>query len=165
MIERARTREQLEQVKALLLAYADWLDAHDPKGADRCFQGLDREVEALPGSYAPPDGTLLLATQAGRAIGCIALRKLDAGVCEMKRLYVRPDFRGGGVGQRLVDALLEEAKRLGYGRMRLDTLPYMGAAVALYRAYGFRDIPPYNDSPVEDTLFLELDLSHARRAG
>jgi len=125
---------------------------------DLCFQGFDGEVASLPGPYAPPRGALLLARVDGADAGCVALRPLDAETGEVKRLYVRDVYRGRGVARALVDALLVRARAARYRRLRLDTVPSMQAAQALYRSYGFREIAPYTDNPVPGALFLELDL-------
>jgi putative acetyltransferase len=122
------------------------------------FQGFDRELAELPGAYAPPKGALLVARADGAAAGCVALRPLDETTCELKRLYVRRAHRGRGVGRLLVASILEEARRRGYRMMRLDTVPGMEAAQALYEQLGFREIAPYTDNPVEGTRFLELEL-------
>lgn len=122
------------------------------------FQGFDRELAELPGAYAPPEGALLVARADGAAAGCVALRPLDETTCELKRLYVRRAHRGRGVGRLLVASILEEARRRGYRIMRLDTVPGMEAAQALYEQLGFREIAPYTENPVEGTRFLELQL-------
>lgn len=139
-------------VRSLFEEYAASLDT------DLCFQGFAEELAGLPGDYAPPGGRLLLALKDGQTAGCIALRPLNTGVCEMKRLYVRPAFRAHGIGRALVDRLIHEARSAGYQHLRLDTLPSMTGAQALYRRLGFREIAPYYDSPVEGTVFLELQL-------
>ena len=127
-------------------------------GIDLCFQGFERELASLPGEYAPPAGRLLLAWTNGQPAGCVALRRIEEGLCEMKRLYLKPAFRRGGSGRLLTRTLIGEARAIGYHRMRLDTLPVMRAAVELYRSLGFRDIPPYRHNPIEGALYLELDL-------
>ena len=132
-------------------------------GVVKCLDDFEREVASLPGAYSPPGGRLLLAVadgsaRAGDAIGCVALRKLEQDTCEMKRLYVRPEFRGQGAARNLVEGLIGEARSSGYRRMVLDTLPSMEAAHKLYRTLGFREIPPYPKNPIPGALFFELSL-------
>jgi putative acetyltransferase len=135
-------------------------------GIGVCLQGFDQEVATLPGSYAPPEGRLLLAVRAGEVAGCVALRALEPAGCEMKRLFVRPAYRGLGVGRLLVDQVIREARSAGYDRICLDTLPSMTNALALYERLGFREIAPYRNSPLQGAVYLELALgrpeSHAR---
>jgi len=124
-----------------------------------CFQNFDKELAELPGDYAPPDGRMLLATYEGQLAGCVALHKLDGAICEMKRLYLRPKFRGKGLGRVLAETVIHQARQIGYKRMRLDTVePMMKDAVAMYRRLGFKEIAPYRPNPISGTLYLELEL-------
>lgn len=144
---------QLEAVRALFLDYAQSL------GFSLCFQGFDEELRTLPGMYAPPRGRLLLAMEGDAPAGCVGLHEWNAQIAEMKRLYVRPAFRGRGLGRILTDAALADARALGYRSIRLDTIPtLMQPAIALYRELGFREIPPYRDNPIPGALYLELHL-------
>jgi GNAT superfamily N-acetyltransferase len=144
---------QIEQARALFLEYAQSL------GFSLCFQNFDKELAELPGDYAPPSGRLLLAEFEGEVAGCVALHKFEPGICEMKRLYLRPKFRGKGLGRALAKIIIAEAQKLGYQRMRLDTVePVMKDAVAMYRQLGFREIAPYRANPMPGTLYMELDL-------
>ena len=127
-------------------------------GVDLCFQGFAEELAGLPGRYAPPGGGLWLAVERGEAAGCVALRSLGDGTAEMKRLYVRPEHRGRGVGRRLVEHALSAAAALGHRRIVLDTLPSMGAAIEMYRALGFAPVEPYYANPVPGALFLGMPL-------
>ncbi len=145
--------EHIEQARDLFREYGKSL------GFSLCFQSFDEELKNLPGAYGLPSGRLLLARYADHAAGCVALRKLETGICEMKRLYVRPADRGLGLGRMLVERVIAEARAAGYQRMRLDTIESaMKDAVALYRQIGFREIAPYSAVPIESALWMELPL-------
>lgn len=151
-LRRAETTEDYALARTLFREYADSL------GFDLSFQHFERELATLPGDYAPPNGCIVLATLDEAVAGCVAVRPHAEGVCEMKRLYVRPAFRGRGAGRDLVWAALREARARGYRRMRLDTVPGMESAIALYRTLGFRAIEPYRENPIPGALYLERDL-------
>src|SRR5437667_3115306 len=149
-IVRAHSLDDIKGARSLFREYAAWLEI------DLCFQNFEKELSELPGDYAPPDGRLLLVFVNKALAGCIALRKIGEGVCEMKRLFVRPDFRGKSLGRKLVAAIIREATDIGYQRMRLDSLPpKMGDAIALYRSMGFNEIGSYYQNPVPGAIFME----------
>ena len=148
--------EHLAEIRRLFEEYAAALDV------DLAFQGFAEELAGLPGTYAPPGGRLLLAREDGRTVGCVAVRPMEPGVAELKRLYVRPDFRSSGWGRLLSERAITEARDAGYRRLRLDTLPSMHGAGRLYGSLGFVDIPPYRYNPVAGARFLELDLTAPR---
>jgi len=149
----ATTEHDLEQVRILFVEYACLF------AEALCIQNFDRELEALPGQYAPPVGALLLARDADAAAGCVALRRLDAGCGEMKRMYVREAYRGAGLGRHLAEAVIEEARKRKYGRIVLDTLPKLAPAIALYRDLGFRETGPYLACPTPGAICFELKVS------
>jgi putative acetyltransferase len=153
IIRQAENEADISAAREIFREYEAWL------GLDLCFQGFEDELKNLPGKYSPPQGRLHLASLGDEVAGCIALRPLEPGICEMKRLFVRDNFRGERVGQQLIDGVLTAAREIGYERMRLDTFPpKMGKAVQLYRAYGFNEIEPYYDNPNPGVLFMELKL-------
>ena len=144
---------EIDQARELFREYEAWLNL------DLCFQNFENELAELPGAYAPPGGRLLLALDDNELAGCVALRRLNDNVCEMKRLFLRPQFHGRGLGRELAERIIEEGRALGYQKMRLDTLSeQMGSAIRLYRALGFREIAPYYKNPVPGALFMELRL-------
>lgn len=147
----AAASDQVEIARSLFREYQKSL------GIDLCFQNFERELAELPGAYSPPDGELFLAF-AGTPAGCVALRPLTDGNAEMKRLYVRPEHRGTGLGRRLAETVIDAARLRGYRALRLDTLPQMQEAIALYRRLGFVEIAPYTPNPVPGALFLQLAL-------
>jgi len=159
LLEQADSTGKIDLAREMFREYAVQL------GVDLCFQDFQHELRDLPGKYAPPAGRLLLAYDFSdgkkKAAGCGALRQLDSVTCEMKRLYVRPEYRGFGFGRTLAESLIAAAREIGYAAMRLDTLPSMHEAHELYRLLGFREIPPYYASPVPGNFFLELNLAAA----
>ena len=149
----AESAQQIASIRELFLEYAQSL------GFSLCFQSFDKELAELPGDYAPPEGRLLVATSDCGAAGCVALHKIDRDTCEMKRLYVSPQFRGKGLGKALAEHVINEARLIGYKKLRLDTVePVMRTAVSMYRQLGFREIAPYRPNPIEGALYMELEL-------
>ena len=152
-ILQAETDLQIAETRRLFREYEAWL------ALDLCFQGFEEELAALPGKYAMDDGRLLLACSDEQIAGCIALRKLDEGICEMKRLFVRQGFRGQKIGNHLIERIIADAHEMGYSKLRLDTYPQkMAKAVSLYETHGFREIAPYYKNPFDGVLFMELSL-------
>lgn len=151
---RAALPEEMTVVRELFREYQVSLNV------DLCFQSFDEELASLPGKYAPPQGAILFAeSEHGVIHGVVAMRALDPFTAEMKRLYVRPSAQGMGLGRALAEALIDTARRRGYSRLRLDTLPFMESAISLYRRLGFVEIEPYTANPIAGTLYLELPLS------
>ena len=152
VIYRKAVPGDIPAVRSLIRQYLETLDL------DLCFQGIDEELASLPGKYAEPDGALIVAIADGEACGCVALRSLGSGVCEMKRLYVADGSKGLGLGRGLVAAIIAEARAKGYATMRLDSLERMSAALGLYRFFGFRETAPYVYNPIEGAVFMEKNL-------
>ena len=152
-IERAGTPEQIEAVRNLFREYSE------TPGVSVCVTGFAEEIASLPGAYAPPDGVLLLATVEGESAGCVALRRIASDAGEIKRLYVRPDYRGEGLGRMLVEEIIGEAFATGYDRLCLDTLPSMRSAIKLYESYGFTAVAPYLPEPTPGALCFDLRLT------
>lgn len=149
----AEDAASFEDARKIFREYEKWL------GLDLCFQGFEEELRTLPGKYAPPDGRLILAYKDGELAGGIALRKIGDGICEMKRLFLRENARGSGIGRLLVEKIIKEARIIGYEKMRLDTFPpKMGKAVKLYESHGFYEIPPYYENPYDGVLYMEKIL-------
>ncbi|HUN80297.1 MAG TPA: GNAT family N-acetyltransferase [Phycisphaerae bacterium] len=142
----------LADIRVLFREYAESLGFH------LCFQDFDREMAELPGKYTPPEGRLLIAKWSGRIAGCVAMKQLGDGICEMKRFYVRPELRGKGIGQAVAKAIIEESRLAGYARMRLDTVPSMQSAIRIYESLGFKDTEPYVYNPVPGVRYLELQF-------
>lgn len=147
--------DRVAESKALIQEYAESL------GFDLCFQNFDQELDGFPGQYGPPEGRLFLALAENKPVGCVGLRPFEKGICEMKRLYVKPDFRKRKVGRRLVEAVINAANIIGYEVMRLDTLPAMESANLLYRSLGFRQIRSYRHNPIKGAIYMELPLVSA----
>jgi len=143
--------DDLDQVKSLFSEYATCIDLS--------FQDFAGELAALPGEYAPPSGCILLARDETEAVGCVALRRISEDICEMKRLYVKPTFREKGVGRKLSESVIGEARARGYRIMKLDTLPSMREALRLYESLGFRKTTPYRFNPIKGAVFMQLDLT------
>ncbi|MFX0041925.1 MAG: GNAT family N-acetyltransferase [Candidatus Hodarchaeota archaeon] len=151
-IEQVTSKERIEQVSELFIEYANYLNI------DLDFQNFNKELESLPGDYSLPGGCILLAFYKNELAGCIALRKFEKGICEMKRLFVRSIYRGKGIGKALSEKIINIARELGYINMRLDTLPFMKEAITLYLSLGFKEIDPYRYNPYEGAKFFELKL-------
>lgn len=152
-IIQAESPAQIAQARELFVEYGKSL------GFDLCFQSFDQELAGLPGDYAPPDGRLMLAEYESQSAGCVALHRIDGSVSEMKRLYLRPQFRGKGIGRALVEQVIAAAREAGYSSIRLDTVePVMKNAVALYRLLGFQEIAAYRKNPIPGALYMELKL-------
>ena len=157
-ILQAESPQQIAHIRELFLEYARSL------GFSLCFQNFDAELAALPGDYAPPGGRLFLLTRGGEPAACAALHRIDEEVCEMKRLYVRPQFRGKGLALDLANRIIAEAREIGYKKLRLDTVePVMTTAVAMYRRLEFREIPPYRANPMARALYMELELREEQK--
>jgi len=152
IIQEVTSTMELDMMRDLFREYEKFLQV------DLCFQGFEQELANLPGKYAPPDGALLLALMNEQPVGCVALRKLEENICEMKRLYVKPQGRGTGLGKKLAEQIITIARQRGYMLMRLDTLKTLTEAVSLYQRLGFRQVPPYYDNPLPGALYWELDL-------
>ena len=149
---RPATSADVPNVRAMLREYVDWI------GLDLAFQEIDAELDGLPGEYAPPRGALFVAVEGAVYLGMIALRPIDRTIAEMKRLYVRPEARGRGLARQLIARLCDEARRLNYTEIRLDTLPKMGEAQAIYETHGFVDIEPYYETPIAGTRFMSKKI-------
>jgi ribosomal protein S18 acetylase RimI-like enzyme len=148
----AQKQDHYQKARELFLQYADSL------GFDLEFQGFSQELATLPGNYAPPEGCILLAEDSGYFVGCVALRPLEDKICEMKRLYVKSDYRGRGMGRMLGCSVIDRARGTGYEKMRLDTIATMKEARSLYYSLDFRNINAYRYNPVDDASYMELEL-------
>lgn len=152
-IRQARTKTEIEEVRRLFREYESFLDV------DLCFQSFEEELAGLPGKYTPPDGGLLIAVGGERTVGCVAVRRLSPEICEMKRLYVKPEARGTGLGRALARQIVETAKGIGYSKMRLDTLDKLRTARRIYTSMGFKETIPYYENPIPGVVYMELALS------
>jgi ribosomal protein S18 acetylase RimI-like enzyme len=155
VIKELENYQATEPIKTIFLEYAQSLNV------DLCFQSFEEELADLKKLYAPPQGCILVATNDENLVGVVALKKIEESVCEMKRLYVKPDFRKFGVGRMLVKLLIERAKEKGYAKMKLDTLTILEPAIALYKSFGFGETTAYYHNPLADVVYMELDLLHA----
>ena len=151
-IVKVKTSEQIKEIRQLFLEYEEYLCV------DLCFQSFEEELSKLPGDYAPPEGRLLLAVDGDQVVGCVALRKLSEGICEMKRLFVREKCRGKGIGRKLAQEIISVAKSIGYSLMRLDTLSKLNEAIGLYNSLGFKKTDSYYNNPLPGVVYWELDL-------
>lgn len=152
-----------EEVGELFKEYTDMLIEGDSTFREYLdIQNYDQELEHLEWKYGMPEGRLYLVYYDGKLAGCIGLRKLDEARCELKRLYVRPAFRGKKIGEKLMDMILKDARSIGYSAMLLDTLPFLKSALKLYQGLGFYEIPSYNDSPLDTTIYMKLDLNEVK---
>jgi putative acetyltransferase len=154
----AISAEHMDSIRTLFREYESSL------GVDLCFQSFEEELKGLPGKYAPPDGVLLMALSGQEPAGCCALRKLEEGVCEMKRLYVRPEFRGQGLGRNLADSIVNSAVGLGYDTMLLDTLDRLKKAMVMYESMGFERTVPYYSNPLPGVVYWRLDLTQSQKS-
>jgi GNAT superfamily N-acetyltransferase len=151
-IKQAQTKKEIEDARKLFREYEAFLDV------DLCFQGFQEELDGLPGRYSRPSGDLLIGLDGERTVGCVAVRKLDEAACEMKRLFVRPEARGTGLGTKLAQEIIAVAQELGYNLMRLDTLDRLTEAMHIYKELGFRRTAPYYDNPLPGVVYWELAL-------
>lgn len=152
----AKTTSQIDEIRLIFREYYEEL-----LKIDTCFKHFEAELADLPGIYAPPDGALLLAMEGQEVAGCVALKKVDDGLCEMKRLFVRPKYRGQGRGRILADKIINEAVKIGYSSMRLDTLDWLKEAISLYKSLGFVQIESYDNNPSPGLVYWELNLKNS----
>ena len=152
LIRRAETQSEIDQVRRLFIEYREFLGEH------LGFQKFESELASLPGEYTRPEGELLIALEGDRVVGCVAVRRIDQNICEMKRLFVMPGYRGEGIGRKLAERIIEDSRDLGYRLIRLDTLERLTEAMKLYRSLGFRRIYPYYENPLSGVVYWELSL-------